>query len=92
MRSYRGPQAIEEAFKATPPPRILHLATHGFFLPDAMKHDDADEPGAFAGLARLSKVRNPLLRSGIVLAGAHALWARPTPPARMAGSPPRKSP
>jgi CHAT domain-containing protein len=76
VRSYRGPQAIEEAFKATRPPRVLHLATHGFFLPDTAKKDDADEaagPGMVGGLARLSKVQNPLLRSGIVLAGANAL-------------------
>ena len=75
VRSYRGAQAIEEAFKATKPPRILHLATHGFFLPDTPSKDlddDADS-GAAAGLARLRKVPNPLLRSGFVLAGANAL-------------------
>lgn len=47
--------ATETALKATRAPRILHLATHGFFLPD--------QSGA---------QENPLLRSGVVLAGANA--------------------
>jgi CHAT domain-containing protein/Tfp pilus assembly protein PilF len=76
VRAYRGPEAIEEALKAMKAPRILHLATHGFFLPDEQKKDegeDAPEVGAAAGMARLRRFSNPLLRSGIVLAGANAL-------------------
>ena len=61
-RHYRGPQAIEEAFKAMPAPRVLHLATHGFFLPENKTEEESDDSpgtGAAAGLARLSKVSNP---------------------------------
>lgn len=51
-------------------PRILHLATHGFFLED--QHRDPEEAlGRLAGLHRES----PLLRSGLALAGANT-WLR----------------
>ncbi|HRI71241.1 MAG TPA: CHAT domain-containing protein, partial [Polyangium sp.] len=48
-----GTNATEAAVKAAHAPRILHLATHGFFVPEQ--------------LARAGE--NPLLRSGIALAG-----------------------
>ncbi len=52
--------ATEEALKAAPGPRVLHIASHGFFLPDL--------PGdAGAG----GQVESPLLRAGIALAGAN---------------------
>jgi len=50
-KTYLGKEALEENVKASQSPRILHLATHGFFLSES---DDALEP---------------MLRSGIVLAG-----------------------
>ncbi len=56
-----GPQATAEAMKQLHGPRILHVATHGFFLPD---------PGATAHAAAAA-TENPLLRSGLVLAGAN---------------------
>jgi CHAT domain-containing protein/Tfp pilus assembly protein PilF len=46
-------QATENAIKAAISPQILHLATHGFFLPP-----DRDR-----------RPENPLLRSGLALAG-----------------------
>lgn len=63
-------QATEAALKQVSAPRILHVATHGFFLPD-LKQEDV------AGARRLehdnalqvTKGENPLLRSGLVLAG-----------------------
>jgi CHAT domain-containing protein/tetratricopeptide (TPR) repeat protein len=76
-------------------PRILHLATHGFFLPD-QQHDLNREArglgfefGEFAetqgGLARLSgpMMENPMLRSGLALAGANT-WLK-------AGNPPQEA-
>jgi len=50
-----GRAATEGALKAARGPRILHVATHGFFLP-------AGDP---------SRSGNPLLRSGLALAGAN---------------------
>jgi len=73
---YRGAKATETALKQVRGPRILHLATHGFFLPDAPRRDAAPAPQApFVGpvvpVAQLQE--SPLLRSGLALAGANQL-------------------
>jgi CHAT domain-containing protein len=66
--------ATEEQFKslAGRSPTILHLATHGFFLPDPEKKKRegfaADERNVF------TMADDPLLRSGIVLSGANRVW------------------
>jgi CHAT domain-containing protein/Tfp pilus assembly protein PilF len=58
-----GAEAREEYVKSLKPPEFLHLATHGFFLPDEWQ-----ERGSRALLAG-----NPLLSSGLVFAGANNL-------------------
>jgi CHAT domain-containing protein/Tfp pilus assembly protein PilF len=79
VKRYEGEQALEEALKRLAAPRILHLATHGFFLEDPRqdpsRRDDLARPlrTNASGLARLSRQANPLLRSGLVLAGANRL-------------------
>ncbi|MCY7376347.1 MAG: CHAT domain-containing protein [Pyrinomonadaceae bacterium] len=60
-------QATESAVKQIAAPRILHIATHGFFLED----DAANSQSAIRGLGASGKVENPLLRSGLALAGAN---------------------
>lgn len=81
-----GGKATKEALFATASPAILHLATHGFYLPSFKEGVSGTPEGR--GLAGVSKSRIrpktkqllfgnlslPLLRSGIVLAGAN----RPT--------------
>jgi CHAT domain-containing protein len=63
-----GERATESAFKENrSQPRIIHLATHGFFL-------GADCPDTSAGLSE-----DPLLLAGLALAGANQRTAsRPT--------------
>jgi CHAT domain-containing protein/Tfp pilus assembly protein PilF len=51
-----GLQATKEALKQTKSPSILHIASHGFYLEDKEK----------------SSAENPLLRSGLALAGANS--------------------
>ncbi|MBD3409057.1 MAG: CHAT domain-containing protein, partial [Ignavibacteriales bacterium] len=62
-----GDAAIEEAVKAVESPKILHLATHGYFLRDRELGADGALVGGFE-TARATE--NPLLRSGLYLAGA----------------------
>lgn len=55
-----GAQATETALKQSSAPEILHIATHGFFLEDGDVSKDSK-----------IKIENPLLRSGLALAGAN---------------------
>ncbi len=55
--------------RSAPGRRVIHLATHGFFLPAAQAVPAA--PRIFAG----APGRNPMVRAGLILAGANA--ARP---------------
>ncbi len=57
-----GKQATEAVIKQLQAPSILHLATHGFFVPD---QQDNMETRLMASL----RLENPLLRSGLALAG-----------------------
>ena len=71
-----GEEASEGAVKNVQSPSILHLATHGFFL--------VEQPTAAAPATRgfsiadhtrslRPRIENPMLRSGLVLAGANRL-------------------
>ncbi|MCU0549302.1 MAG: CHAT domain-containing protein [Leptolyngbya sp. Prado105] len=56
-------QATKAAIQQAKAPSILHIATHGFFLPDQV-------PPLYAqAIAPASSVENPMLRSGLALAG-----------------------
>lgn len=72
-------KATEGALKEVRNPRILHIATHGFFLPDQKQEAIATgiklSGTAKEGAARLQRAgsENPLLRSGLALAGANQL-------------------
>jgi CHAT domain-containing protein len=72
---YTGKEALEEVLKQKGTPRILHLATHGFFLSD-QDFSALREEGMGTGLQLVGmqgpmgkgvKVENPLLRSGPIL-------------------------
>ena len=62
--------ANETALKQVKSPRILHIATHGFFLTD-QKIEASHNTGAVLGINLHVKIENPLLRSGLALAGAN---------------------
>jgi CHAT domain-containing protein len=57
--------ATEKNIKALKGPTLVHIATHGYFLQDA-----GEGEGSVFGVNAESASRNPLLRSGLVLAGA----------------------
>jgi CHAT domain-containing protein len=63
-----GAAATEARLKQASAPRLLHIATHGFFLTDEL--NDTDTRGTRA-ISASAKIENPLLRSGLALAGAN---------------------
>ena len=68
-----GANATEEKLKGLHGPHILHVATHGFFLSDQQVAAAALRPVSFsAETPPLPLGENPLLRSGLALAGANA--------------------
>lgn len=74
-----GAAAHEAALRALRGPKILHIATHGFFLPDL----PAASPGLSGPTPRTENQfqrplsESPLLRSGLALAGANRREAPP---------------
>ncbi|MGH9837263.1 MAG: tetratricopeptide repeat protein [Blastocatellia bacterium] len=62
-------QATESALKQINRPRILHIATHGFFLQDQEVKTAGGRGESLPDI--LGRVENPLLRSGLALAGAN---------------------
>ena len=67
-----GDQATEARLRELHGPHILHLATHGFFLNDLQIRASLKRVGFSDEIAPLFLSENPLLRSGLALAGANA--------------------
>ncbi|ATB36127.1 hypothetical protein CYFUS_001541 [Cystobacter fuscus] len=75
-----GRDATKEALLKLPTPGLLHIATHGFFLEDAPVPAGTRAVKYFGAVGEAGPTRrppDPLLRSGLVLAGAHAPEAQP---------------
>jgi CHAT domain-containing protein/tetratricopeptide (TPR) repeat protein len=65
-----GADATEDAIKALHGPSVLHIATHGFFLPD-QKQIQQHTVNGFESAFRSVPSENSLLRSGLAFAGAN---------------------
>jgi CHAT domain-containing protein/protein involved in temperature-dependent protein secretion len=72
----KGAEATEESFKSIgaggPPPRVLHVATHGFFFPDPKESTPGERQAVGEKTFKVSE--NPMIRSGLVLAGGNHAW------------------
>lgn len=64
--TYLKTEATEEVVKHLNAPRLLHIATHGYFMSDLQPNGSSSAFGLHVPNARA----NPLLRSGLMLAGA----------------------
>jgi len=62
---YTGELALKEAITQAPGPRVVHIATHGFFLTDEELKAEAEAHGTKANVDE-----DPMLRSGLFFAGA----------------------
>ncbi|OSZ77440.1 hypothetical protein CAP36_13725 [Chitinophagaceae bacterium IBVUCB2] len=74
VTSYIGWEATEESLKSISgrnSPEVLHIATHGFFFPDPkgkLENSVATEGRIF------KQSDDPLMRSGLTMAGANYAW------------------
>jgi CHAT domain-containing protein len=88
--SFSGKEAKEETFKElfannTSSPGILHISTHGFFYPEPelvkKEENKAEESeikfrgGSGFGNWMFLNNKNPMMRSGLVFAGANRVWS-----------------
>ncbi len=69
VQVYTGKDATEEVLRSLDSPRILHIATHGFFLED--QYIANNEDGIL--VSDNDVIENPLLKSGLLLSGATEL-------------------
>jgi tetratricopeptide (TPR) repeat protein/CHAT domain-containing protein len=66
-QTYTQQRALEEAVKQVQAPRVVHLATHGFFETDQQVRQRA---GSLGENSQPVGMEDPMLRSGLFLAGA----------------------
>lgn len=72
IQSFLYQKAKEEKIKELKGPRVLHIATHGYFLNDL----ENTEHGKAFGIHMNNANNNPLLRSGLLLAGSGSTMSR----------------
>jgi CHAT domain-containing protein len=77
---FLGPNATEAELRKVDSPHVLHLATHGFFLPEVeLGGQELNNPLQLGEDIPKGKLVNPMHRSGLALAGAETTlqaWAR----------------
>jgi hypothetical protein len=69
VSKYLEGEATEENLKSIRSPKVLHIATHGFFVKEIGK-TTAPDGRSFTGMLDRKMIENPLLRSGLLLAGS----------------------
>ncbi|MBC7776124.1 MAG: CHAT domain-containing protein [Phycisphaerae bacterium] len=71
-----GFYATEESFRqlgvGSPSPRIIHLATHGYFFPDPVASGSRQPALGSEPVFKMSE--HPMIRSGLIMAGAKQAW------------------
>ena len=73
---YTKERALKRVVERTDSPKVVHLATHGFFLPDQQIKSYRTD----LGHTQPSRLEDPMLRSGLYFAGAdRTLAGKPTP-------------
>lgn len=81
-----GSDAVKARVQASQSPRILHIGTHGYFLPARTSFSDSPSPHMVEQTSlnerfgRLAALDNPYLRCGLALAGANTWLAGGAPP------------
>jgi CHAT domain-containing protein/Tfp pilus assembly protein PilF len=76
---YTGDQALKTVVESSGNARVVHLATHGFFLPD--QEIAAQHPTGASTEPQPSALEDPMLRSGLYFAAAdRTLAGKPSPP------------
>lgn len=80
IKQNKGYEATEEAFKQIglkeKSPRVIHIATHGYFFPDPQTSVRESNTTNFQTI----KInQNPMIRSGLILAGANYAWLNNKP-------------
>jgi CHAT domain-containing protein/tetratricopeptide (TPR) repeat protein len=80
VQSYTQQKALKEAVMEVKGPRVLHLATHGFFEPDEQETDQAGKAQSSAE-DQPPSLEDPMLRSGLYFAGANRRLSRQATPA-----------
>ncbi len=73
VRAYTGQEALESLIYRYPSPKIFFIATHGVYLPPSSPLPTSPAVGNL--LLQVSP-ENPMLRSGLALAGANTFLSR----------------
>lgn len=73
VQNYQDKEALEEVLFSVKSPMILHLSTHGYFLKDEEAKKFKETVFTRSGIDKIpdAGIENPMLRSGIVLAGVN---------------------
>ena len=82
VKVFLGSKATEVELSQVRSPRVLHLATHGFFLPE-IELGKQTNPRQQPSEIPKAELKNPMYRSGLALAGAQRTlraWSGGEPP------------